>query len=170
MYHQVMEQSTVSAHRLTLQDLAAWAGFLRVHAGISRVLDAELSARHDIGLSEYDVLVFLANAPDRRLRMSELAESVLISQSGITRLVDRLVTRGYVERVKCSEDKRGAFAAITCNGLEKLIEANCTHIAGVQERFLDRLTDEEKVMLGELWERILPDVSETFRRLVPRPD
>lgn len=165
-----MRSTTDTAQRLSPTDLAAWAGFLRVHATVSQALDAELTAQHGITLSDYDVLVFLANAPQRRLRMSELAESVLISQSGITRLVDRLAARGYVERVKCPEDKRGAFAVLTNRGLRTLAAANGAHIASVRARFLDHLDDDQKACMAANWERILPDVLETFRRLAPPQD
>lgn len=164
-----MERSLDTSRRLSERELEAWAGFLRVHGTISQLLDDELGAQHGISLSDYDVLIFLGNAPDQRLRMSELAESVLISQSGITRLVDRLVARGLVKRVRCSEDRRGAFAALTPAGLAKLREASTTHIAGVRAQFLSHLSEDEQTVLAGLWERILPDVRQTFSRLARRP-
>jgi DNA-binding MarR family transcriptional regulator len=156
-----------SERRLSANELDSWAGLLRVHGTITRQLDGDLVARHGISLSDYDVLVFLANSPDRRMRMSELADSVLISQSGVTRLVDRLVRREFVEREPCPDDRRGAFAVLTDAGYAKLVEAAGTHVADVRARFLQHLTDNEQDVLARLWERILPGTSETFSRLKP---
>lgn len=164
-----MHKQVDTARRLTANELDAWAGLLRVHGTVTRQLDADLIAAYGISLSDYDVLVFLANSPDRRMRMSELADSVLISQSGVTRLVDRLVRRGLLEREPCADDRRGAFAVLTPAGHAKLSEAAETHVADVRARFLGHLTDEEQALLAGLWERILPGTSGTFSRLKPRP-
>jgi DNA-binding MarR family transcriptional regulator len=134
---------------LTDTELAAWRGFLRVHAALARELDRELEAEHGLSLSSYEVLLFLRDAPDAMLRMSELADSVLLSQSGVTRLVDRLEREGLVERVRCEFDRRGLYARLTAAGAAKLAEARPTHLRGVRERFLERFDD------GEL--RSLPD-------------
>lgn len=160
-----MAPTTDTARRLTETELEAWAGLLRVHATITHALDAELQNDCGISLSDYDVLVHLANAAEQRLRMSELAESILISQSGITRLVDRLVARGMVTRERCAEDRRGAFAALTPAGLDVLRRASPAHVASVRERFLNHLTAKEQETLARTWERVLPDVTQTFRRL-----
>src|SRR5881397_3274392 len=101
-------------------ELDAWAGFLRTHATLVRELDEELTERHGLPLSSYDVLVQLDRAPEGRLRMSHLADAVLLSRSGLTRLVTRLEKQGLLERADCPSDARGAFAAITDAGREKL--------------------------------------------------
>ena len=101
-----MQVSSVNPS-LTPVELAAWRGLLRSHAALVRDLDAELHARHDLSLHEYEVLLTLADAPDGRMRMSELATAVVLSQSGLTRLVDRLVRDGSVARVRCEGDRRG---------------------------------------------------------------
>ncbi|MDP9496424.1 MAG: MarR family transcriptional regulator, partial [Actinomycetota bacterium] len=93
--------------------MAAWRTFLRAHAVLVRRLEAELVAEHDLPLASYDVLVQLSEAPQQRLRMTELADRVLLSRSGLTRLVDRLVRDGLVERQACSEDARGMLAVLT---------------------------------------------------------
>src|SRR5262245_47888751 len=97
-------------------ELAAWRGLLRVHSALVHDLDAELRATHGLSLHEYEVLLHLADAAGERLRMSDLANAVLLSQSGLTRLVDRLVRAGSVERTRCEEDRRGHFAALTSVG------------------------------------------------------
>jgi DNA-binding MarR family transcriptional regulator len=100
------------------------------------------------------VLLFLADSPDGRMRMSELADSVLLSRSGLTRLVDRLERDGLLEREQCEEDARGYFAAITDRGRTLFTEARRTHLAGVRERFLSRFSRDDLQTLGELWEKV----------------
>jgi len=135
--------------------LAAWRAFLRAHARVIRRLEHELQAEQELALTDYDVLAQLANAGERRLRMSELADALLLSRSGVTRLVDRLVADGMVERVTCETDRRGQWASLTDAGLERLRHATPTHLRGVAAHFLDRLTGDE---LGAL-ERIMTSVA-----------
>lgn len=163
-----MSASADTRRELNGRELRSWGGFLRAYGILTRELDGELTAEHGITLSDYEVLLFLASTPDRRLRMSELADSVLISQSGITRLVDRLTRRGLVRREPCSDDRRGLFAVLTHDGLAKLREASPTHLAGVRSRFLGRLSDEEQAMLGDLWERLVPGTAEALSPLARR--
>jgi DNA-binding MarR family transcriptional regulator len=136
-------------------EMAAWGGFLRAHATLVRDLDIELTAQHGLALTSYDVLVHLDMAPENRLRMSELADAVLLSRSGLTRLVGRLVDAGMVERMGCKDDQRGAWAVLTDEGGRRLAEARETHRAGVRERFLDRFSEDEQRRLGGLFERLL---------------
>jgi DNA-binding MarR family transcriptional regulator len=136
-------------------EMDAWAGFLRAHATLVRELDDELTRAHDLPLSSYDVLVQLASATGGEMRMSQLADAVLLSRSGLSRLVARLVDQGLVERRECASDGRGAFATLTEEGRRRLDEARETHRAGVRERFLSRLSDAQKRQLGGAWKRIL---------------
>jgi DNA-binding MarR family transcriptional regulator len=129
---------------------------LRVHSALTKSLDAQLEAEHGLPLSSYEVLMFLADAPGRRMRMSELAESILLSRSGLTRLVDRLERDGLLCRETCSQDARGAFAKLTDAGAAKLAGARATHLAGVRALFLAHLSDEEQELLGEVWGRMTP--------------
>jgi DNA-binding MarR family transcriptional regulator len=123
---------------LTARDprLAPWRSFLLAHARVSRRLDEELRAEHDVSFAEYDALLTIAQAPGRRIRMGLLAEEVLLSKSGVTRLVDRLVNDGLVERSACSTDARGAEAVLTERGLARLRAASRTHLRGISEHFL----------------------------------
>jgi DNA-binding MarR family transcriptional regulator len=139
---------------LDREELAAWRGMLRVHSDLTRELDAELTDRHGLPLTSYEVLLFLADSPGGRMRMSELADSVLLSRSGLTRLVDRLERHGLLERERCEEDARGYFAAITDRGREVFADARRTHLAGVRERFLSRFSRQDLRTLGELWEKV----------------
>ena len=142
-------------HLLDREELGAWRGMLRVHAELTKALDAELTEVHGLPLSSYEVLLFLAGEPDGRMRMSELADSVLLSRSGLTRLVDRLERGGLLERVQCNEDARGYFAQITPAGREAFNEARHTHLEGVRRLFLSRFSRDELRELGGLWERVL---------------
>jgi DNA-binding MarR family transcriptional regulator len=141
---------------LTPAELAAWRGLLRVHASITKALDAELAREHALPLSSYEVLLFLADAPGGRLRMSDLADGVLLSRSGLTRLVDRMERDGLLRRERCEDDARGYHAAITDKGRALFQAARSTHLDGVRERFLSRLSPDELRTLAELWERLAP--------------
>ena len=140
--------------RLDQLELGAWRGFLRTHAALSRQLDAELTAAHGLALSAYEVLLFLADSPDGQMRMSDLADSVLLSRSGLTRLVDRLERDGLVQRRACPGDARGMNAVITDLGRERFTQARKAHLDGVRRRYLDQLSDEEKVLLAGIWDRM----------------
>ncbi len=126
------------AKPLTARDprLAPWRAFLLAHARVSRRLDEELRAEHDLSFAEYDALLTIAQAPDRRIRMGQIAEEVMLSKSGVTRLIDRLVNDGLVERSACVADARGAEAVLTERGLDRLRAASRTHLRGISEHFL----------------------------------
>jgi DNA-binding MarR family transcriptional regulator len=141
------------------EELAAWRGLLRVHAGLTKALDAELLREHDLPLSSYEVLLFLADSPHGRMRMSELADGVLLSRSGLTRLVDRMERDGLLRRRRCEDDARGYFAEITDKGREVFGRARHTHLDGVRERFLSRFSEDELRLMAALWEKVEPGVS-----------
>jgi DNA-binding MarR family transcriptional regulator len=116
--------------------LEPWRAFGRAHARVARRLDEDLRSRHGLSLQEYEALLHLAEAPGRRLRMGRLADSLLLSKSGVTRLIDRLVDDGLVQRTSCSSDARGAEAALTSTGLGRLRAAAPTHLDGIREYFI----------------------------------
>jgi DNA-binding MarR family transcriptional regulator len=147
--------TSAPAALLSTRELRAWRGLLRVHAALAKALDADLEREHGLPLSSYEVLVVLHDAEERRMRMCDLASSVLLSRSGLTRLVDRLERDGLVVRVACPGDARGAFAKLTPAGREKLAAARGTHLRGVRRMFLDLLAEEEQEVLGDVWERVL---------------
>jgi len=146
----------VNSHPFEPAELAAWRGLLRVHSALVHELDAELRGSHGLSLHEYEVLLILADAPRERLRMSDVAAAVLLSQSGLTRLVDRLVREGLVERVRCEEDRRGHWAALTVSGRARFEAARSVHHAGVRSRFLGRLNEDDLEALAAAWERVVP--------------
>jgi DNA-binding MarR family transcriptional regulator len=139
---------------LTERELGAWRGLLRTHAMLVKRLDAELESEHGLPLTSYEVLLHLSHADDRKMRMCEVAESVLLSRSGLTRLIDRLERDGFVERVSCADDARGAYAQLTDEGLRKLCEAQNTHLEGVREHFLRHFSGDELDLLGDAWTRV----------------
>jgi DNA-binding MarR family transcriptional regulator len=141
--------------RLDEQELRAWRGLLKVHAAVTRELDAQLQAAHGLSVSTYEVLMFVADAAGERMRMADLADRVLLSRSGLTRLVDRLVAAGLLERSAAEDDARGAYAKLTAEGRTKLDAARRTHLEGVRRFFLAYVDAEEQRRLGELWERIV---------------
>ena len=136
------------------EELAAWRGMLRAHAELVRELDAELAREHDMPLSSYEVLLFLNDSAEGRMRMSELADSVLLSRSGLTRLVDRLERTGLLRRERCESDARGLFAEITAEGRRAFAMARKTHLDGVRRLFLSRFSRDELRTLGGLWQKL----------------
>jgi DNA-binding MarR family transcriptional regulator len=151
-----MSPDSATPTLLTPRELRAWRGLLRVHATLVKALDAELERAHGLSLTSYEVLLFLNDSPEGRLRMHDLASSVLLSRSGLTRLADRLERDGFIEREACESDARGSFAVITAAGREKLCAARVTHLDGVRRHFLSHLDDEAQDRLGDVWERVLP--------------
>ena len=151
--------------------IGAWRAFLQSHARITRRLDEELQAAHGLSLAEYDALLQVAHAPGRRVRMNVLANRVLLSRSGITRLVDRLEAAGSVERVACSSDARGQEAVLTPSGLERLRTAGGTHIDGVRRYFLERFDaadlDALERSLGRVAVALEPDTRPTHEGCPP---
>jgi DNA-binding MarR family transcriptional regulator len=130
----------VPSTRLTDEEMRAWQALLHAHHQVIRALDRELRDEHDLPLAAYDVLLRLARTPGRALRMSDLAERVMISPSGLTRLVDRLEARGLVVRKSEPEDGRVALARLTGPGHRLLLRAARTHLRGIREHYTGRLT------------------------------
>jgi DNA-binding MarR family transcriptional regulator len=136
---------------LDAQELRAWRGMLQVHAAVTRELDAQMHREHGLSVSAYEVLMFLADTEGHRLRMADIADRVLLSRSGLTRLVDRLEREGLVAREPCNDDARGQRAVITELGRARFSEARVTHLAGVRRRFLGRLDARELSQLSRIW-------------------
>lgn len=139
----------------TAVQLQAWRVFLHAHASVTRRLEADLLGAHQMALATYDVLVQLAEAPGGRLRMSELAGAVLLSRSGLTRLVDRLEREGLVARESCPSDARGTFTVLTEEGRRRLRAAAPTHLDGVRRYVTGRFSDAELATLETLLARLV---------------
>jgi DNA-binding MarR family transcriptional regulator len=140
--------------------LAVWRDFLRTHALVVGALEHDLAAEVDMPLGWYDVLLQLAEAPGRRLRMAELADRVLLSRSGLTRLVDRLAADGLVTREPAPGDARGTYTVLTAAGVDRLRRAVPGHVAAIQRHFLAHLTDDDLRRLQELLGHVLDGGSE----------
>lgn len=128
---------------LSANEMRAWQALLHAYHQVIRTLDAELRDEHDLPLASYDVLLRLARAPDRAMSMTELAERVVLSPSGVTRAVDRLVAGGLVQRQRDPMDGRVALACLTTKGLDQLRRAAKTHLRGVREHFTSQLSESE---------------------------
>ena len=135
----------------------AFAGLLRSHSALTRVMNAQLVNEHGLTINDYEVMLLLARAPDRQLRRIDLAESVLLTASGITRLLDGLERAGYVTKAQCETDGRVTYAVLTDQGLDKLRDAAETHVAGIREVFEGRFSEEELQTLASLLSRLPAD-------------
>ncbi len=139
---------------LTAEELAVWRMLQRVQVRVTRHLESDLLVAHDLPLASYDVLMQLAEAPGRRLRMNDLADRVLLSRSGLTRLIDRLQRDGLVSREACAHDARGLFAVLTDLGAARLSEATPTYLRGVKSQFIDLLAPDEIARMRTLLARL----------------
>lgn len=145
--------------KLEEREMRAWRAFLGVHSRVIPVLDTELAREMGLSLSQYEVLLWLNEAPGNSMRMSELATKVVLSPSGVTRAVDQLERRGLVERKVCDSDRRGYLAMVTREGKSQLRRASTTHIRGIREHFTDRLDAAQLDQLAELLETVGSEVA-----------
>jgi DNA-binding MarR family transcriptional regulator len=145
-----LSSQVLTPQEISNPTLVAWVRFLRAHAALTRELSSRLEALHELTLSDYDVLVQLYHAPGRRLRRIDLARSVLLTASGITRLLDGLERCGYVAKDRCDSDARVVYAVLTDAGLKKIEEARESHAADIEELFGSRLEADEREQLAEL--------------------
>jgi len=135
-------------------ELTGWVTFLRAHAAITRELSAELQREHGLTLHDYEVLLHLARAEDGMMRRVDLSKSVLLSASGITRLLEGLERAGLVEKATCSSDGRVSYAKLTEAGSDRLRDAAVTHVRGVEELFASRYSVSELETLAQLLARL----------------
>lgn len=135
--------------------LEIFGSFLKAHQQVAEALNKSLTDERGISLTWYDVLLQLSYAPDGRLRLQDLAERVLYSRSGLTRLIDRMEKAGLVKREPCAQDKRGTWAVLTTRGLREFKRAAPTHLRGIESEFFSRLTDDEVQALGKAMSRII---------------
>lgn len=135
---------------LTDHQLAAWTSFLRAQRRVLDQLEADLRTEHDLTLSEYEVLLHLNAAPPRGLRMGELAATVLVTPSGLTRLADRMVKDGLIARETCPSDRRGYNLVLTTAGRARFKAAVPTHVRGVRDHFARHLSDDTATVAAAL--------------------
>jgi len=138
--------------------LAAWARLLRAHASATRELSTQLQAEHGLTINDYEALLFLSHAENGAMRRVDLAGELLLTPSGVTRLLDGLQEAGYVCKGQCPGDARVSYAVLTDAGRRKLEQASGSHLAAVAALFRERFSDEELETLAHLLGR-LPGVS-----------
>ncbi len=138
----------------TPTELVPFVNFLRAHAAVVRELSSELVSEHGLTINDFEVLLRLSRADGSRMRRVDLAQEVLLTPSGITRLLEGLERSGFVERVACKEDLRVSYAQLTSAGRTKLRAAGKTHVAGIHRLFLDHFDADERAVLGELLGRL----------------
>ena len=137
------------ANDLSKNGLEAWKGLLLAHATLVEQIDREMASANLLPLDWYDALLALEDAPNHRLKMSDLADQVLLSKSGLTRLVDRLEAKGYIRRQACPADRRVAYAVITESGLRAREASWPTYRTAIQEHFASHLSDQEAKVVGD---------------------
>ena len=138
----------------TQNRLESWVSFLRAHSAITRQMNADLLNEHGLTLNDYEVLLRLSHEEQGMKRRVDLAESVVLTASGITRLLDGLENAGFVEKATCESDARVSYAKLTRAGHRKLREAAVTHLAGVDDLFTSRFSDSELIALADLLARL----------------
>jgi DNA-binding MarR family transcriptional regulator len=138
----------------------AWVNLLRGQSAAIRVINAQLVADHQLTINDFECMLLLARAEDRRLRRVDLAEQLILTASGVTRLLDGLEKEGWVDRAACASDRRVTYAVLTDEGLRKLREASETHVADLRTFFETRYSSEELEQLAALLSR-LPEDAET---------
>jgi DNA-binding MarR family transcriptional regulator len=140
--------------------MAVWVRLLRAHAMTTRAMNAELLAEHGLTINDFECLLHLSRAEEGRMRRVDLAENLLLTASGVTRLLDGLETQGLVKRASCDSDRRVVYAVITDEGLDRLRRASESHIASVTSLFQERFAEDELARFGELLSR-LPGAEDT---------
>jgi DNA-binding MarR family transcriptional regulator len=148
-----LSRQELSVETQSLPD-GAWVRFLRAHAALTRELSARLEALHELTLSDFDVLVQLYYAEGRRMRRIDLARSVLLTASGITRLLDGLESCGLVAKERCDSDARVTYAVLTKAGVKKIEDARESHLADIEELFGSRFSPDERAQLAEFLGRL----------------
>jgi DNA-binding MarR family transcriptional regulator len=136
------------------RQLESWIAYLRSHSAITRELSAQLQREHGLTLNDYEVLLHLSHAEGGMMRRVDLAESILLTASGITRLLEGLERAGFVCKQTCKSDARVSYAKLTDEGAQKLSEASVTHLRGIDELFLGRYSGSELATLAELLSRL----------------
>ncbi len=150
-------QVTVIEPEIAAPAVQAWTRLLRAHASTTRLLSSQLQAEHGLTLNDYEALLVLSQAEERRLKRVDLARRLLLTPSGVTRLLEGLEREGLVERAACAQDLRVTYAQLTDAGAERLEAASCSHVGSVRALLEEHLTGAEIQSLGALLAK-LPEV------------
>jgi DNA-binding MarR family transcriptional regulator len=144
---------------LSEDEQSAWRAWIAASSTLNHQLSSDLQTQHDITLADYEILVQLSEHPERRMRMSDLADATLASRSRLSHQIDRLVKRGYVERQECKVDRRGAFAGLTDKGWKAIVAAAPDHVDSVRDNLVDVLTPQEFQALGRACQKIAEHIN-----------
>ena len=155
-----MARENATAPRwLNPTEMKAWRRYILASRRLIDELDADLG-EHDLSMPDYEILVQLSDAPDRRMRMSELAANALLSRSRLSHRMKVMEKAGWVKREACPIDKRGYFAVMTPKGWKAIVAAAPDHVESVRGRFLDHLSKEDQRVLSEIFERVTDSLKE----------
>ena len=152
-------QNATTPRWLNAAEMKAWRRYIIASRRLLEALDLDL-ASHELSMADYEVLAQLSDAPERKLRMSELAEVAMLSRSRLSHRIKVMEQAGWVKREACPEDKRGFFAVMTGKGWKAIVGAAPDHVESVRTRFVDHLTKEDQRVLSEIFERVTQSLKE----------
>jgi DNA-binding MarR family transcriptional regulator len=147
---------------LTPTEMAAWRRYIVASRRLIEALDTDLD-QHDLSMADYEILAQLSDAPDRRMRMAELAEIAMLSRSRLSHRMKVMEEAGWVRREACPDDKRGFFAVMTNKGWKAIVAAAPDHVASVRSRFVDKLSKADQIVLAEIFERVGNDLRDEIK-------
>jgi len=147
---------------LTPTEMAAWRRYIVASRRLLEALDTDLD-QHDLSMADYEILAQLSDAPDRRMRMAELAEIAMLSRSRLSHRMKVMENAGWVRREACPDDKRGFFAVMTAKGWKAIVAAAPDHVASVRSRFVDKLSKADQIVLAEIFERVGNDLRDEIK-------
>jgi len=147
---------------LTPTEMAAWRRYIVASRRLLEALDTDLD-QHDLSMADYEILAQLSDAPDRRMRMAELAEIAMLSRSRLSHRMKVMENAGWVRREACPDDKRGFFAVMTPKGWKAIVAAAPDHVASVRSRFVDKLSKADQVVLAQIFERVGNDLRDEIK-------
>ena len=155
------QSSDKSPKWLNPREMKAWRSYIIASRRLLEALDADLDG-HDLSMADYEVLAQLSDAPDRRMRMSELAEIAMLSKSRLSHRMKVMEKAGWVRREVCTEDKRGSFAVMTEKGWRAIVKAAPDHVASVRNRFVDNLNVKDQEELAKIFDRLSTKLRDDF--------
>jgi DNA-binding MarR family transcriptional regulator len=146
---------------LNPREMKAWRSYITASRRLLEALDSDLDG-HDLSMADYEVLAQLSDAPNRRMRMSELAEIAMLSKSRLSHRMKVMEKAGWVRREVCSDDKRGSYAVMTEKGWRAIVKAAPDHVESVRNRFVDNLTSKDQEELAKIFDRVTTKLRNEF--------